>query len=196
MRPEAHTRPEYVAAFSELARRIAAALAEVPAAARPIVMYVAGGAALHFHAGVRVSVDVDAAFSRRVALPPDLDVAYRDEDGTARLLYFDRQYNDTLGLLHEDAREDSVPLALDGVDPAVLQIRLLTPLDLAVSKLGRWSEQDRLDVEALARRGLIDAAALGKRAEEALGGYVGDLARVRGNLAAAMRLVRRARASS
>ena len=58
MRPESYTRPEYVAAFRELAARIAASLEDVAQSALPIRMYVAGGAALHFHTGERVSVDV------------------------------------------------------------------------------------------------------------------------------------------
>ena len=78
MQPEPYTRREYVAAFVELASRIAAALKDVAPNALPIQMYVAGGAALHFHTGERVSVDVDAVFSRRVALPDRLVVAYRD----------------------------------------------------------------------------------------------------------------------
>lgn len=88
MRLEPRARPEYVAAFRELVARIATSLEGVPSSALPIRMYVAGGAALHFHTGERVSADVDAAFSRRIALPDHLDVAYRDEDGAARLLYF------------------------------------------------------------------------------------------------------------
>lgn len=189
MRPEAYTRPEYVAAFRELAARIAASLREVARRALPIRMFVAGGAALHFHTGERVSVDVDATFSRRIALPDGLDVAYRDEDGTARLLYFDRQYNDTLGLMHEDAQDDSIPLVLEGIEPGVLDIRILTPLDLAVSKLGRFSEQDRADIAALARRGLVNASDLERRAIEALGAYVGDTQRLRGTIASAVEIV-------
>ena len=189
MRPEPYTRREYVAAFRELAARIASSLEGVPPEALPIRMYVAGGAALHFHTGERVSVDVDAVFSRRIALPDKLDVAYRDEDGAARLLYFDRQYNDTLGLMHEDAQQDSLPLTLEGVDPGLLDVRILAPVDLAVSKLGRFSAQDRSDIEALARRGLIAAPALEARAMEALGGYIGDTQRLRGNIRAAVQLV-------
>ncbi|MBK6451060.1 MAG: hypothetical protein IPF84_00250 [Proteobacteria bacterium] len=150
MQPEPYTRREYVSAFRELAARIAASLKDVAPSALPIQMYVAGGSALHFHTGARVSVDIDATFSRRIALPDRLDVAYQDEDGTARLLYFDRQYNDTLGLMHEDAYADSLPLTLTGIDPQVLDVRILTPLDLAVSKLGRFSDQDQADIAALA----------------------------------------------
>ena len=193
MRPDRHARPEYVLAFRELAARIAASLDRVPPQALPIRMYVAGGAALHFHTGARVSVDVDAVFSRRIALPGNLEVSYRDEDGVARLLYFDRQYNDTLGLMHEDAHDDSLPLRLGGIDPKVLDVRLLTPLDLAVSKLGRYSEQDRADIASLAQRGLITAAGLEKRAREALAGYVGDTRRLEGTIAAAAEIVHRSR---
>lgn len=132
---------------------------------------------------------VAAVFSRRIALPDRLDVAYRDPDGAARLLYFDRQYNDTLGLMHEDAYDDSLPLTLDGIDPRVLDVRVLAPLDLAVSKLGRFSEQDRSDIAALARRGLVDASGIEARALQALRGYVGDTRRVQGNIASATKIV-------
>jgi hypothetical protein len=54
----------------------------------PVQMFIAGGAALHLYVGARVSKDIDAAFSHRIALPPDLKVSYRDADGAARMLYF------------------------------------------------------------------------------------------------------------
>ncbi|WP_207918359.1 DUF6036 family nucleotidyltransferase [Luteimonas terricola] len=182
-------RREFLGALAEIVGRIAASLHGVAPVVLPIHMYIAGGAALHFYTGERVSNDVDAAFSHRIALPEDLEVAWRDADGASRLLYFDRNYNDTLALLHEDAYDDSHPLPLPGVDNAVLDVRLLSPLDLAVSKLSRFSGQDREDILALARHALIDAAGLRVRADEALGGYVGDLARVRNTIDIACRMI-------
>lgn len=91
--------------------------------------------------------------------------------------------------MHDDAHDDSLPLALDGIDSRVLDVRILTPADLAVSKLGRFSEQDRADIAALARRGLVTAARLRTRALEALDNYVGDTRRLRGNIASAVQLV-------
>ena len=47
-------------------------------------------------------------------------------------MYFDRQYNDTLGLLHGDAYEDSVALALDTarVQGAIeVAVRVVTDLE-------------------------------------------------------------------
>jgi hypothetical protein len=141
------------------------------------------------YTGQRVSRDIDATFSHRIALPENLEVAYRDPDGAARLLYFDRQYNDTLGLLHEDAHDDSVPLALEGIDSSILDVRLFSALDLAVSKIGRFSSQDRDDIAALAHRGLIRSASLRRRAEDALIGYVGDTTHLQGSIELAVRIV-------
>lgn len=189
MLPDPHARPEYLAAFREIVSRIERALSGSSRKSQPLKMYVAGGAAMHLYTGERVSEDVDAVFSRRVALPEDLEVAYRDADGAARLLYFDRQYNDTLGLLHESAHDDSVPLQLEGIDPKVLEVRLLAPVDLAVSKIGRLSDQDRDDIALLARRGLVSSKALRARAEAAAGAYVGDMARLRSSIEIACRIV-------
>jgi hypothetical protein len=190
MRPSASARPQFVAAFTEIARRIAQPLQGLPKRSLPVSMYVAGGAALHLYTGERTSRDVDAAFSHRIALPEDLEVSYEDADGAARLLYFDRQYNDSFALMHEEARADSVPLTLKGIDPKVLDVRLLSPLDLAVSKIGRFSGQDRADITALAKHGLIKSGALRRRAKEAAAGYVGNLDSLYASTDFAYRLVK------
>jgi hypothetical protein len=104
-----------------------------------------------------------------------VEVAYKDAEGAPRLLYFDRQYNDTFALMHEDAYDDSVPLTLKGIDASVLDVRLLSALDLAVSKISRLSGQDRDDIVTLGRHGLIRSAALRRRSEEAMENYVGNL---------------------
>lgn len=189
MRPSPDAQAGFVAAFRELASRLACALEGVPTRLLPVQMYVAGGAAVHLYLGERVSADVDAVFSRRFALPENLEVSYRDADGRARMLYFDRQYNDTFGLLHEDAHDDAIRLELDGVDAAVLDVRLLAPVDLAVTKIARLADPDRSDLAALARAGLVSEAALRTRAEEAVGGYVGDVARLQTSIELACRLV-------
>lgn len=189
MRPSPDARPEYVAAFSEIASRIAQPLSGLPKRVLPIKMYVAGGAAMHFYTGERTSKDIDAVFSHRIVLPEDLEVTYRDADGAARLLYFDRQYNDTFALMHEDAREDSVALTLKTIDSQVLEVRLLSAVDLAISKISRFSSQDREDILALARHGLIRSAPLRKRAEEAAQAYVGNLDTLRTSIDLACRIV-------
>lgn len=189
MRLETPARREYVDAFLEIARRISESLKNSPNTALPVQMYVAGGAALYFYTGERVTQDIDAAFSRRIALPDKLEVSYRDADGAAQLLYLDRQYSDTLALIHENAYRDSEPLALSGLKPEILDVRLLTPTDLAISKIGRLTSQDRDDIAALARRGLVRSASLRTRAEEAVGDFIGETNRLRGNIDTACRIV-------
>ena len=156
-------------------------------------MYVAGGAAVHFYTGNRISEDVDAAFSRRILPGGDLEVSYTDSAGTPRLLYFDTQYNESFALVHEDAHEDSLPLDLPGLAREPVEVRLFSPLDLAVSKLARFAEHDRDDIRAMARAGLIEESALRQRAEEALGGYVGDSRRIRTSIGLACEIVKKAR---
>jgi hypothetical protein len=189
VRPDRRASREYLQAFAEIVQKIAAQLAGIDRRLLPVRLYVAGGAALHLRTGARISEDIDAVFSRRVVLKDALDVAYKGPDGRARVLYLDRNYNDTLGLMHEDAYEDSERLELSGTDSAILEVRVLTPVDLAVSKLARFGDADREDIEILAREKLIDAASLRKRAEEALKGYVGHLAAVRTSIDLACNLV-------
>jgi hypothetical protein len=181
--------PAYLKAFATIMSRIEKALgAKRPA--KPVVACVAGGAALHFYTGARYSNDIDARIMARILLDAqDLQVAYSGEDGHARLLYFDTQYNDSFALLHQDAYDDALPLSLAAVDARRLVVKLLAPLDLAVSKLSRFSAQDQLDIGALAREGLIDAMTLRGRAVAALPDYVGNLDRIKTSIDIACRLV-------
>ena len=189
MTPKIKAQDAYLKAFTEVLSRIQQTLKGSGSDVFPIRMYVAGGAALHLLTGARVSEDVDAVFSKRVLFNEEIEVSYRDPDGRARLLYLDRNYNDTLGLLHEHAHKDARPVDFPGIDRRLIDVRVLAPIDLAVSKLSRFADQDREDILLLAKEGLIDSAALRKRAEQALSGYVGDLQSVRNSIAIACRLI-------
>jgi len=182
--------PEYRKAFAEIMSRIERALGR-NRPEKPIIVCVAGGAAMQFYTGERYTDDIDAKIMARVIISDagNLQVAYRGRDGHARLLYFDTQYNDSYALLHERAYDDAVPIALEGVNPRRLDVRLLTPLDLAVSKLSRFSEQDQGDIRALARAGLIEPDSLRRRAKAALSDYVGNLDRIKNSIDIACRLV-------
>ncbi|MBI3371011.1 MAG: hypothetical protein HY017_04525 [Betaproteobacteria bacterium] len=181
--------PVWLKAFATIMSRIDAALGTDKPKKR-VVACVAGGAAMHFYTGARYSRDIDAKILARVMIDPqELQVAYRGSDGRARLLYFDTQYNDRFALLHQAAYDDARPIDVEGVDSRRLEIRLLTPVDLAVSKLSRFSEQGQEDIRELARHGLISAAALRRRAKSALPDYVGNLKRIRNSIGIAGRMV-------
>jgi hypothetical protein len=82
------------------------------------------------------------------------------------------------------------------VDSQVLEIRLLARVDLAVSKISRFSAQDRADIVTLARRGLIGGDAVRRRSVEALRGYVGRLDRIRTSIELAAELIHNATAAA
>ena len=189
--PDAAVSPSFLDAFRTIVSRIEASIRKAGNArlSLPVRMYVAGGIAAHFYTAARTTRDVDATLSHRMLFPEDLEASYRDTDGKARLLYFDRQYNDSFGLLHEDAHKDSIPFPVQGIDPKVIEVRLLSPVDLAVSKLSRFADHDRDDIEALAACGLLKSAELRQRTEEAMRYYIGDPAPLRTSIAQACELI-------
>lgn len=181
------TQSPYWKAVEEVFRRIQAQLPEHLNA--PIVAHLAGGAAVHYYTGARVSRDVDVEFSRRLLIQGDINVIYQDEAGQTRSVYWDRNYHSALGLMHADFAEDARTIGYFG--PHLL-LKVLAPLDLAVSKLARFQDHDRADIESLAQAGLIAAADLERRAEEALADYVGNDFFVRHNIRDAVALIRQA----
>jgi hypothetical protein len=152
----------YLAAVRELFDR----QADLVQHDRAIAVFIGGGAAFIWWPRVRVTGDVDAEFGSRF-VPDDTTVRYTD-NGIARLVYLGRNFNPMMGLMHEDYQENAVPVgnALGG--KGRFDIRVLSPVDLAVSKLARWAEADRGDVSALAERGLIDADEFERKAMQAL----------------------------
>ena len=175
--------PELTRAMSVMLDKLDAFLRSGGYAGEPVRMFLAGGMALHYHCGARYTEDVDASFSARLLVPAhDLTVDYRREDGTPSTLYFDANYNDTFALLHPDYREDAVAWEDIGNERRLVQLFVLTPLDLAVSKISRYSPQDRADILLLAEHRFFNAAQLRRRAEEALDYYVGNTHWVRSTI--------------
>lgn len=157
----------------------------------PLHVYLAGGMAVHLYTAHRVTTDVDAEFGSRVFIPSDLIVEVTLEDGTRETVYFDTNYNSSFALMHEDYLDDAIPLDL-GV--AQIKLHVLSPLDLAVSKIARFADNDKEDIAELVRHGLTSADDIEQRATSALGGYVGGLAMLRLNLRDAVALARQVEA--
>lgn len=133
----------------------------------PIQMYIAGGMATHLYTGSRVTTDVDAEFSKRFIIPSDILV----ETKAGQVLYLDSSYNSTFALMHEDYLQDVVRVPLNS---DLIEVYVLSPVDLIVSKVARLSGPDREDIEAIIRTCGVTAEEIETRAKEALGGYVGN----------------------
>jgi hypothetical protein len=154
----------------------------------PIQVWVAGGMAVNLYTGHRPTNDIDAEFSRRVIIPNDIIVEVSREGEALDRIWFDHNYNPMFALMHEDYQVDAIPVDL-GVDD--LQIFVLSPSDLILSKIARFSDVDQDDIRALAR--LVDERAIERRAREALAAYPGSTAMIEYNLRDALAIIREAR---
>ena len=189
-------KPGLFGAVEELVERVAKAI-------RPgqvVDAFLAGGPATCIHlqraGGVaaseaRFSEDADVHFNRRLALADDIVVRYADTNGEDRVLVLDRTYTIDIGLRHPDCFDEAIHL-LDSRNGR-LRLHILSPLDLAVTKVGRFQDHDRQDISLLARAGLIESAAFEQRAKEALEYLATDPAPVELNIAEAAGLIRNAR---
>lgn len=178
-----HTRTALAEGLRELFKQ----LEERLSLRSPVNVYLAGGMAVHLYTASRVTTDVDAEFGGRVYLPNDLMVEVTLEDGTQQVVYLDTNYNSTFALMHEDYLDDSIPVDL-GVDK--IRVHVLSPVDLAVSKIARFADNDKQDIAALVRLGLTSADEIEHRATSALAGYIGGQAMLKLNLQDAVALAR------
>ena len=175
--------PELTRAMSAMRDKLDGFLRSGGYSGEPVRMYLAGGMAMHFHCGARYTEDVGASFSARLLVPAqDLTVDYLREDGTPSSLYFDANYNDTFALMHPDYRDNAQKWDGIGNEDRLVQLFIVNPLDLAVSKLSRFSPQHRHDILLLALRRLFTAVELRNQAAEALDYDVGDTSWLRHNI--------------
>jgi hypothetical protein len=168
-------------------KRLFLALEKSLALTSPLAVFIAGGMAVHLYSGVRVTTDVDAEFGSRVFIPRNLMVEVVLEDGSIQVVYLDTNYNSTFALMHEDYLDDALPIDL-GLEH--LKVFVLSPVDLAVSKIARFADPDREDIQTLVRLRLTTADSIERRATEALGGFVGGQAMLLANLKDAVLLAR------
>jgi hypothetical protein len=156
---------------------------------RPLTVFLAGGMAVHLYTAKRVTTDIDAEFAGRVAVPADLFVQVELPDGSTEDIYFDSNFSTTLGLIHEDYQQDSVPVDL-GLQH--ITVRALSPVDLAVSKISRLADPDKEDIRDLVLAGLTNADEIEARAENALSYYIGNTSSLRFNIRDALAIARKA----
>ncbi|AKS41173.1 DUF6036 family nucleotidyltransferase [Wenzhouxiangella marina] len=158
--------------------------------------FLAGGVATYMHlqkAGgsaaesARYSEDADLHFGRSLILEDLPVVAYKDRDGDERMLALDGSYTIDIGLRHPDCFDDAEFLFSSA--NGRVRLFLLNPMDLAVTKTGRFQDHDRADIESLARAGLLEAEAFRERATEALDYLATDPAMVRIHIDEAAELI-------
>lgn len=148
-----------------------------------------GGCAVHIHTQARGSADVDAEVASHgyadkaeiVALLGEDAYVFADEEGVTQMLELDTSFNTTLAPLHEDYEDRVIRLVTQSNAPNV-EVYVASALDVAISKLGRFGERDQHDIQALLRLSHVDIGEFERLAREAISYYVGDAARILGNL--------------
>ena len=131
----------------------------------PVDAYIVGGAAVHLHTNLRVSNDVDSILSNAVKLPEDLVVPWIDEDGNVQQVSYDYNYNSSFGLMQEDY--DKRAVYIKTIDEK-LNIYILHPIDLIISKIARFSDSDEDDIKVLIQTKNIDRDELYALAADAI----------------------------
>jgi hypothetical protein len=81
--------------------------------------------------------------------------------------------------MHEDYQDEAIPIDF-GLQH--LHIYMLSPVDLAVSKIARLADNGLEDIQSLVRQGLTNSHAIEQRAHAAIGGYVGNMNMLKLNL--------------
>jgi hypothetical protein len=147
----------------------------------PIQMFIAGGMAVHLYTASRVTTDVDAEFSKRFVIPEDILV----ETAEGNMLYLDVAYNSSFALMHENYLQDAIRVPIDG---DLIEVFVLSPVDLIVSKIARLSGPDLGDIESIIKTLRITPDEIEQRATEALAGYVGGIRNVKLNLREVLKL--------
>jgi len=148
-----------------------------------------GGCAVHIHTQARGSADVDAEVASHgyadkyeiVALLDEDAYVYADEEGVRQMLELDTSFNTTLAPLHEDYEDRVLRLVTQPHVPNV-EVYVASALDVAISKLGRFGDRDQRDIQMLLQLPYVDIADFERLAREAISYYVGDEARILGNL--------------
>lgn len=158
---------------AELQQHLADLSARLGPLKAPLHAYIAGGIAVNYHTGHRMSDDVDIKWSHRVAIPPDMqvfDVLNEDDPSNPHIVTMDGGFSDVLGSFPPEWEANSPEIARVGD----IAIHVMDPVDLAVSKVARFQDRDREDIQQLASHGLIDPAVFKVRMAEALEFYIGD----------------------
>ena len=136
----------------------------------PVKAYLTGGAAVHYYCNSRVSDDVDLIMQFTVKIPEDLFVVWLNDEGTLEQVHYDHTYNSTFGLLHEDYEDRAVHMIT--IDEK-FEINLLSPVDLIISKLTRFAQNDEEDIVNIIKTGKVNKDELFELATDAINVGVG-----------------------
>lgn len=143
-----------------------------------VKVYLFGGCAVHLLTHYRGSEDIDAEIeAAKLVRDQDLLAVFSvpeeyEDHGWLKEVYLDYRFNNALCPLHEDYRDRAIPVeGFPEVFP--LHVFVAAGVDIAISKLGRFSDQDHRDIQKLIETGRVDVKQFISLATEAIDYAVG-----------------------
>ncbi|WP_088242500.1 DUF6036 family nucleotidyltransferase [Calothrix rhizosoleniae] len=141
-------------------------------ASEAVKVYLFGGCAIHLHIGTRASNDVDADLQliQRLNSVDILQygikaVSFDDEEGDYCTLDFDGNFNPTIAPIHPEYKERSS--LIHATKSKLVSLYLVSAVDIAVSKLGRFVYIDQEDIINLFQNKMFTIEDFIETAEEA-----------------------------
>jgi len=172
---------DYIQVIAQLLTKFGASLGKLE---QPLPVIIFGGVAVHFYTESRISMDVDIDFMmRRVFLDENMSVQYI-QDGISHTIVIDRTYTPVLGPVQEDYIDRATPFSQEC--GSNLLVMVASPVDLAISKLGRFAEHDQEDIRNLIECGLLEKKEFEELATDAISVYVGRVEPVITNMKKAL----------
>ncbi|MHA6193330.1 DUF6036 family nucleotidyltransferase [Pseudomonas wadenswilerensis] len=136
--------------------------------------YVFGGCALHMLTNARGSADIDAELQIAAGVNRDDVIALLDGipeeyelNGRDMQVQYDTRFNTSLCPIHEDFSERAIPLTPLQAS-AQFQVFVVDPVDLIITKLGRFTDRDHHDIRTLIRERNVDLKRLDMLARQAI----------------------------
>lgn len=179
-----HTETAMAAALKDILTQVGALIDD----GMIVDVYIAGGMAVHLYTDDRTTTDVDAEFGSRMFFPRGITTE-AEIDGRKQIVYLDTSYNSSFALMHENYIRDS---RLIDIGIPTIRAHILSPTDLAVSKISRLADNDKEDISSLVRLGLTSAFEIEERAMQSISGYVGGKAMLECNIRDAIAIAMRA----
>ncbi len=173
----AYNRDSFLRIFDAIARRLSQIeLRQFPDAklrAGTNNAYICGGiAAMYWGVSSRMSLDLDMFMSHTIHIPPEVAAFYEDKNGDRVAVMFDQTFRPEFTLLHEDYDQRAQILA----ESETVRVFVLSPEDLVLTKLSRYSQRDRSDIQELISADIVcDADLVYRLGMEAINtSYIGD----------------------
>ncbi|SFK54465.1 hypothetical protein [Methylophaga sulfidovorans] len=140
--------------------------------------YIINDSALYLYTKQAKPLSIEICFSERLIIPEGMVETYLDELETdmkkqLKTIRLDRSYHDGAGLLHPDYKNDS-SFICHAANTDKIALYVISPLDLAVSKLARYYDGGDLAIKKLADMGFFNRSEFESRAKETLDSYIGD----------------------